>query len=200
MKRIILTTASAVLLGLLAGCTYSSAVRSSIAPATVTGKRFDGNVAMIIGPEISSAQVTSSVGYDTVKVDAGDALRGALVEAARVVFPRVAPLAATPSPETYDVLVRVSLSHIAANPSIEQGFWTARSSITAQVSVVIEVLRRDGSIAYRQVVTGTGLENRPVANSNAVRQGVELALERAIQQIADGAATAFISALSEIDR
>jgi hypothetical protein len=62
---------------------------------------------------------------------------------------------------------------------------------------VIEIMRKDGSIAHRQVVTGTGLENRPVATGDKVREGVEVALERAIQQVADGVASVCISGIGE---
>lgn len=186
-----------VLAFVTSGCTYTGAIRSNITPTTVTGKTFKGDVSILVSNDIKTAEVTTSVGAHTIKVSAGSALNAALMEAARAVFPKATPQSGSPAAGSYEVFIRANLQHIAANSALEQGFWTARSNITAQVSIVIEMLRSDGSVAYRQVVTGTGLESRPVATPDKVKEGVEIALERAIQQVADGITTAFVTGLSE---
>ncbi len=199
-KTLIRYLVAACLVAALSACTYTGSVRSNIAPMAATGRTFKGNVAMMIDQDVTSAEVTTSVGAHTVKVSAGSALNSAIVEAARVVFPSVATQATPPSPGTYEVLLRARLQHIAANATIEPGFWTARANITAQASIVIEMLRNDGSMAHRQIVTGTGLDNRPVGSPEKVKEGVETALERAIQQIADGTAGVFMTGLTDATR
>jgi len=184
----------------VSACTYTGAVRSNIAPLAATSRTYKGNVSMVIEKEVTAAEVTTSLGAHTVKVSAGSALNSAVVEAARIVFPNVAPQSTSPAPGSYDVLIHVRLQNISASSTIEPGFWTARANITAQASIVVEMLRADGSIAHRQVVTGTGLENRPVGTPDKVREGVEVALERAVQQVADGTTGVFMTGLSDAIR
>lgn len=199
-KRLLKSSLAALCAFALSACTYTGTVRSNIAPMAASSRTYKGDVSLMIDRDITSAEVTTGVGAHTVKVAVGSALNSAIVEAARIVFPSVAPQGTSPTPGTYDVLLRARLQHMAASSTIEAGFWTARASITAQASVVIEMLRGDGSIAHRQVVTGTGLENRPVGTPDNVRQGVEVALERAVQQVADGAASVFMTGLSDSTR
>jgi hypothetical protein len=200
MSNIIKCLMAAFLVVSMSACTYTGAVRSGIAPTTVTDRTYKGNVSLLIDPAINTAEVTTSVGAHTVQVSAGSALNSAIVEAARIVFPNVAPQATTPGAATSDVIIKTRLQHIAASSNIETGFWSSRANITAQVSVVVEMLHRDGSIAYRQVVTGTGLESRQVSGPDKVREGVEVALERAIQQVADGTTGVLITGLPYFER
>lgn len=199
MKNAVVWIVFAVIFAIAqSGCTYTGAVRTGIAPMTISDRTYNGDVALRIDPAINSAEVVTNVGVHTVKVSAGNALNSAIVEAARVVFPRVAPQSSIPALNTYDFLVQVRLQNIGGNSTIDEGFWSSRANITTQISVVVELLNKDGSIAYRQVVTGTGIESRSVGTVNKVREGVEVALERSVQQVADGVSTALITGLSHV--
>lgn len=182
----------------MTACTYTGAVRTGIAPMTTTDRSYGGDVDLLIDPAINSAEVTSGVGVHTVKISAGSALNSAIVEAARVVFPRVSPQSSPQALKKSNYIIQARLNNISASTPIEQGFWSSRTNITTQVSVVIEMDKKDGSVIYRQVVTGTGLESRSVGSADKVRDGVQIALERAIQQVADGTASVLITGLERM--
>lgn len=197
MKKLLLAVSVMSFLALSA-CTYSGAVRTGIAPIASVSKTYGGNASLVIDPAINTAEVTTGVGAHTVKVSAGSALNSAIVEAVRLVMPKVVTASSPQNISMSDIIIRARLQHIAASAPIEEGFWSSRTNITAQVSVVIEMSKRDGSLLYRQVVTGTGLESRSVGTVNKVRDGVVIALERAIQQVADGTEGVLLTGLNQI--
>jgi hypothetical protein len=183
----------------LSACTYTGAVRTGIAPISTVAKTYRGNASLLIDPAINTAEITTGVGAHTVKVSAGNALNSAIVEAVRSVMPNATTEASPQSISMSGIVIKARLQHISANAPIDQGFWSSRTNITAQVSVVIEMLRPDGSLLYRQVVTGTGLESRSVGSVDKVREGVEFALERAIQQVSDGTASVLVTGINQLN-
>ena len=186
-----------ILFGLV-GCTFTGAVRSNIAPISSVSKTYNGDVSLVIDPAINTAEVTTDVGVHTVTVAAGGALNSAIVEAARLVFPKVSPDKTAMGLRNNDIVIQVHLHNISGNASLNHGFWSSTANITTQVSIVIEMQRKDGSLVYRQVVTGTGLQTQPDASPQNVRTGMVIALERAIQQLSDQTTTVFVTGLNQM--
>jgi hypothetical protein len=198
MKKLAYSLMSVMMVAWLSGCTYTGAVRSNITPISTVGKVYNNDVVLIIDPSINTAEVNASVGVHKVKVAAGSALNSAILEAARLVFPKVSPQVAASNMRGGDLVIQTRLMNISGNASINQGFWSNSASVTTQVSIVIEMLHKDGSLIYRQVVTGTGLENQSDALAQNVAKSMEIALERSVQQVSDQATTVFVTGLAQM--
>lgn len=198
MKKIMSIVISMIIAIGVSGCTYTGAVRSNIAPISTLSKTYNGNVALVIDPAINTAEVKTSVGAHTVIVSVGQALNSAITESARLVFPKVSPQGSALSVRRDDIVVQVRLNQVSGNSAINPGFWSNSANVTAQVSIVIEMVRKDGSLIYRQVVTGTGLDSTSYASGGNVQKSMESALEKAVQQVSDQTVTVFITGLNEM--
>lgn len=189
---------------LLCSCTYSGAIRTNIAPTTMTGKKLSSNVGVYFNPRLAShiettTPVSACGSAHTYSFDMGPALTASLKKSVEAAYSQVSVLQRVAlQPDQFERIVRFDLQSPNVRIEFLPRFWAAAAKADASIQVSMEIIEGSSLKAIQRfAISGTGFVVKDANTWEDAHKIFSIAIEDAIQQVSENAAILLISGVGE---